>query len=86
MPSESEEYAKSPLWPVLVDTAHALVMYKYHKHYVSTVVLSEKPNIAPKNLSMQLGIPLGEALVILHELREQEPSPQPKNSSSNPVQ
>jgi len=62
---------KSPLWPLLVDTAHALVMYRSHKRYVSTMILNEKPNITPNDLSIQIGIPLGEALVILHELRSE---------------
>jgi len=69
--SELGEYVKSPLWPLLVDTVHALVMYRNHKRYVSTVILGEKPNITPKDLSMRLGMPLGEALVILHELRSE---------------
>jgi len=49
-------------------------MYRSHKRYVSTMILNEKPNITPKDLSMQVGIPLGEALVILHELRTESPS------------
>jgi len=69
---------KSPLWPLLVDTVHALVMYRYHKRYVSTVILGEKPNITPKDLSIRLGIPLGEALVILYELRSESLSPKPQ--------
>lgn len=64
-----------PLWPVLIETVHALVMYRYHKRYISTV-LNEKPGITPKQLSLELRIPLGEALVILHELKtEQEAKP-----------
>ena len=72
MSSASEDYVKSPLWPILVDTVHALAMYRYHKHYVSTVIFDEKPGITAKDLSTQLGIPLGEALVILHELGEEK--------------
>jgi len=65
-----------PLWPVLIETVHALVMYRPHKRYISTAVLNEKPGITPKQLSLELRIPLGEALVILHELRtEQEAKP-----------
>jgi hypothetical protein len=67
--SDLDEYVKSPLWPILVDTVHALVMYRSHKRYVSKVILNERPNITPKDLSVQIGIPLGEALVILYELR-----------------
>jgi len=72
---------KSPLWPLLIDTVHALVMYRYHKRYVSTVILAEKPNIAPKDLSARLGIPFGEALVILHELKAESSSPKVPTAS-----
>jgi len=66
-----------PLWPVLVETVHALTMYKYHKRYISTVVLNEKPEITPKRLSLELRIPLGEALVVLHELEAEQKAKQP---------
>jgi len=81
--SELGEYVKSPLWPLLVDTAHALVMYRSHKRYVSTVILNGKPNITPKDLSIQIGIPLGEALVILHELRTESPSATPQTQPAS---
>jgi len=82
--SVSEDYVNSPLWPILVDTAHALAMYRYHKHYVSTVIFDQKPDTAPKDLSIQLGIPLGEALVILHELGEERTKPNPEPASASP--
>jgi len=66
-----EDYAKNSLWPTLVETVHALVMYPHHKSYTREVILHEKPNIKPDELATRLGIPLGEALVILHELKEQ---------------
>jgi len=65
-----EEYVKEKLWPVLVETVHAMVMYPHHKAYVRDVVLHEKPNITPQELASRLGIPLGEALVILYELKK----------------
>jgi hypothetical protein len=52
-------------------------MYKYHKRYISTVVLNEKPEITPKRLSLELRIPLGEALVVLHELEAEQKAKQP---------
>jgi hypothetical protein len=64
------------LWPILVEAVHALVMYKYHRRYISTVVLNEKPNITAKQLSLELGIPLGEAFVILHELKTEQKAKQ----------
>jgi hypothetical protein len=66
-----EDYAKNRLWPILVETVHALVMYLHHKTYTREVILHEKPDIKPSELAVRLGIPLGEALVILHELKEQ---------------
>jgi hypothetical protein len=64
------------LWPILVEAVHALVMYKYHRRYISTVVLNEKPNITAKQLSLELGIPLGEAFVILRELNTEQKAKQ----------
>ena len=66
-----EDYAKSRLWPMLVETVHALVMYPQHKAYTRDVILHEKPNIEPDELAARLNIPSGEALVILYELRNQ---------------
>jgi len=66
-----EDYAKNSLWPILVETVHALVMYPHHKSYTTEVILNEKPNMKSNELAARLGVPLGEALVILHELKEQ---------------
>ncbi|MEM1563612.1 MAG: hypothetical protein QW161_02930 [Candidatus Bathyarchaeia archaeon] len=66
-----EEYAKEKLWPILVETVHAIVMYPHHKAYTRDVLLHENPDITPSELASRLGIPLGEALVILYELREE---------------
>ncbi|MBS7625298.1 MAG: hypothetical protein QW502_01745 [Candidatus Bathyarchaeia archaeon] len=62
-------YVNNPLWPILVETVHAMVMYKYHKAYVKERLIHEQPNISPRRLAAELGIPLGEALVILYEIR-----------------
>lgn len=66
-----EGYVKNRLWPILVETVHALVLYPHHKSYTREVILHEKPNTKSNELAARLGIPLGEALVILHELKEQ---------------
>lgn len=71
MPMSLEDYTENRLWPILVETVHALVMYPQHKAYVREVILHEKPYIKPNELAARLGVPLGEALVILHELKEQ---------------
>jgi hypothetical protein len=71
-----EEFTKQNLWPILVETVHALVMYPNHKAYTREVILTEKPDTAPKELAARLNIPAGEALVILHELTKQtKPEP-----------
>ena len=67
-----EEYTKEKLWPILVETVHAIIMYPNHKAYTREVILHEKPDISPADLSTRLGIPLGEAIVILHELIEEK--------------
>jgi len=60
---------KEELWKILVDTTHALLMYKSHKYYVEQVMLKEKPDISAQELAIQLNIPLGESLVLLAETR-----------------
>jgi hypothetical protein len=63
---------KEELWNALVETAHALLMYKNHKRYVQEVMLKERPDISPKELAVRLSIPLGESLVLLAETRDRE--------------
>ena len=60
---------KDELWKLLVDTVHSLPMYNHHKHYVQEVMLKEKPEISAKELAVQINIPLGEAIVMLDEIR-----------------
>jgi hypothetical protein len=67
-----EEYTKEKLWQILVETVHAMVMYPRHKAYTRDVILHEKPDITPQELAARLGIPLGEALVILYELKNEK--------------
>ncbi|MFQ6064027.1 MAG: hypothetical protein ACE5L6_00985 [Candidatus Bathyarchaeia archaeon] len=67
-----QDYVKNPLWSILVETVHGMIMYPHHKAYVRDVVLHEQPNITPSDLAVRLGIPSGEALVILYELKEEK--------------
>jgi len=67
-----EEYVSSPLWSVLVETVHAMILYPHHKAYTRDVVLHEQPDISPSDLATKLGVPLGEALVIFYELQKQK--------------
>jgi len=67
-----EEYTKEKLWQILIETVHTMVMYPHHKAYTRDVILHEKPDITPQELAARLGIPLGEALVILYELKNEK--------------
>ena len=67
-----EEYVSNPLWSVLVETVHAMIMFPHHKAYTRKVILNEQPEITPSELAAKLGIPLGEAMVILYELRKEK--------------
>lgn len=69
-----EEYMKEKLWPILVETVHASVMYPTHKAYTRDKILQEKPDITASELANRLNMSLGEALVILHELEEERKS------------
>lgn len=68
---ELSRYVNDPLWPILVETVHAMVMYRHHKAYVREKLIHEQPNISPRRLAAELGIPLGEALVILYEVKSE---------------
>ncbi len=64
----SDTSDKNALWGVLVEVVHSLPLYRSHKNYVKEVILPEKTGIKPEELSERLGMPLGEAMVILEEL------------------
>jgi len=46
-----EEYVNNPLWAVLVETVHAMVMYPHHKAYVRDAVLHEQSEITAADLA-----------------------------------
>ena len=56
-------------WSILVETVKALPLYHAHKAFVRDRILPENPSISPEELSLKLSIPLGEAMVILSEVR-----------------
>jgi len=75
MPMNLEEYTKEKLWQLLVETVHASVMYPTHKAYTRDCILPQKADVTANELAERLGMPLGEALVILGELTEERKCP-----------
>jgi hypothetical protein len=69
----NSDLENSPLWGVLVETAHSLPLYKSHKAYIKEIIIPEKPDVSPEELSERMGMPLGEAMVILDELGREKP-------------
>jgi len=69
-----DEYSKEKLWQMLVEAVHASVMYPTHKAYTRGTILPQKVDISPSELAERLGMPLGEASVILKELAEERKS------------
>lgn len=67
----SEEFEKNPLWPILVETVHRLVLYANHKAYIRDIMLLESPDITPREAARKLDMPLGEAIVIFYELKKE---------------
>jgi len=72
MNPEFEKYVNNPLWSILVESVHTIVMYPYHKAYAADNLLSQKPDITPRETATKMGISLGEALVILYELQKKD--------------
>jgi len=66
-----DEYTKEKLWQLLVEAVHASVMYPTHKAYTRDSILSQKVDVSAVELAERLGMPLGEALVILGELTQE---------------
>ena len=67
--SAIEDFVSNPLWSILIETVHAMIMFPHHKAYTRDVILNEQPDITPKELAAKLSIPLGEAIIILFELK-----------------
>ena len=65
-----ENYSKEKLWQLLVEAVHASVMYPTHKAYTRDSILTENADVPAAELAERLGMPLGEALVILSELTQ----------------
>jgi len=64
-----DEYTKEKLWKLLVEAVHASVMYPTHKAYTRDSILPQEADVSAVELAERLGMPLGEAIVILCELQ-----------------
>ena len=64
-----ENYSENPLWSLLVEVVHSLPLYPNHKSYTRDILIIEKPELDSLELSQRLDMPLGEAMVIIDELR-----------------
>jgi hypothetical protein len=69
-----EEYTREKLWPILIEMVHTSVMYPSRKAYTRDTILPEKADTTPTELAARLNMPLGEALVIIYELTEEQKS------------
>lgn len=56
---------------MLVEAVHASVMYPTHKAYIRDSIMPQKADVSARELVERLGMPLGEALVILSELTQE---------------
>jgi len=68
---QPEGYSEKHLWKLLVEAVHAIPTYPHHKSYVRDVILRDSPDTDAEELRIRLGITLGEALVILQEIKEE---------------
>ena len=64
---------RDELWKLLIETVHSLPMYKSHKRYVEEIMIKETPQISPQELAVQLNVPLGETIILLDEIRGEQP-------------
>ena len=71
MPMNLDEYTKERLWQLLVEAVHASVMYPTHKAYTRDSIMPQKADVSAAELAERLGMPLGEAMVILSELTQE---------------
>lgn len=73
---------RDELWKLLIETVHSLPMYKSHKRYVEEIMIKETPQISAQELAVQLNIPQGEAIILLDEIRPEQPVADSSEKSS----
>ncbi|MFW9935868.1 MAG: hypothetical protein ACFFDU_10270 [Candidatus Thorarchaeota archaeon] len=59
-------------WPVILEeTVKSMVLYPHLLDYTRTSILPKRPTITAEELSIQLRVPLGVAIVLLDKLRSE---------------
>ncbi|MFX1564585.1 MAG: hypothetical protein ACFFCH_01190 [Promethearchaeota archaeon] len=59
-------------WPVILEeTVKSMVLYPHLLDYTRTSILPKHPTITAEELSIQLRVPLGVAIVLLEKLRSE---------------
>ena len=67
-----EEYVDNPVWTILVETVHKMILYPHHKAYIQREIFNKNPDISFQDVALNLEISRGEALVILYELKKEK--------------
>ena len=60
-----KDFKLHPLWDILLETVRSNPTFANLAGYARQHILSETPNISPKELASKLSITVGEALAIL---------------------
>ncbi|TFF67217.1 hypothetical protein EU520_01595 [Candidatus Thorarchaeota archaeon] len=68
---DSTDFKTHPLWKILVETTHRSPLYANLTGYVRESVLPVEPEIGPRELATRLAISVGEAMVILDDIRSE---------------
>jgi hypothetical protein len=65
------DFKRHPLWDILVETARRNPRYANLAGHTREFILSEYPDISPKELAAKLSITLGESIVILDDVKSE---------------
>ncbi len=68
---DTTDFKGHPLWKILVETARRNPLYPGLTSYIRDEVLPKEPSIGPRELASRLSISIGEALVLLDDLKSQ---------------
>lgn len=63
------DFKGHPLWDILVETARRSPFYPGLSGYVRSEIIPKEPDISAKELASRLSISVGEALVLLDDMK-----------------